>query len=88
MIIVIIPIDYPRLVSSCPASYFCNCLYFHSSPSPISATDDVDLECESSIGNVFATILECEAEFDLVDIQCTIDGAALENCKLKLTLGN
>ena len=48
----------------------------------------MDLECESSIGNVFATILECEAEFDLVDIQCTIDGAALENCKLRLTLGN
>lgn len=61
--------------------------YFHSNPYPISATDAVDLECESSIGNVFATILECEAEFDLVDIQCTIDGAALENCKLKLTLG-
>ena len=51
-----------------------------------SATDDVDLECESSIGNVFATILECEAEFELVDIQCIIDGAALENCKLRLTL--
>ena len=45
------------------------------------ATDDVDLECESSIGNVFASILECEAEFELVDIQCTIDDIALDNCK-------
>ena len=35
---------------------------------------------------MYATILECEAEFELVDIQCTVDGAALENCKLRLTL--
>ena len=48
----------------------------------------MDLECESSIGSVFASVLECEAEFELVDIQCTIDDAALENCKSNGTLKN
>ena len=45
------------------------------------ATDAVDLECESSIGNVFVRVMECEAEFELVDIQCSINRTTLGNCK-------
>ena len=48
----------------------------------------MDLECESSIGSVFARVLECEADFELVDIQCTIDDTALENCKSNNALKN
>ena len=48
------------------------------------ATDAVDLKCESSIGNVFVRVLECEAKFELVDIQCSINCTTLANCKLAI----
>ena len=50
------------------------------------ATDAVDLECESSVGDVFARVSSCEAEFELVDILCTIDDRVLPNCKLIVIL--
>ena len=44
------------------------------------ATAAVNLQCVSSIGDAAASV-ECEADFELVSIQCVIDDGAPQSCK-------